>query len=59
MIVVVGDTHKRLRNQALALVSITRSRASYVTGIERIAIQIMDSWKHKERIIFCEEVRKV
>ncbi|KAH0464995.1 hypothetical protein IEQ34_005098 [Dendrobium chrysotoxum] len=58
MIVVVGETHRRLRNQALALANTTRSRTSYVTDIERIAIQVMDSWKHKERIIFCEEVRK-
>ncbi|KAJ0965274.1 hypothetical protein J5N97_026412 [Dioscorea zingiberensis] len=58
MIVVVGDTHKRLRNLALTLVSTTKSRACYINDIERIAIHVLDSWKEKTIVFFCEEARK-
>lgn len=59
MIVVVGDTHKRLRNLALTLVSTTKSRAGYLNDIERIVHRIIDSWKDKKRVLFCEEARKL
>ncbi|RWW50651.1 hypothetical protein BHE74_00043071 [Ensete ventricosum] len=58
MIVVVGDTHKKLRNLALTLVATTKARAGYLHDIERIALRIMGSWKDKKRIFFCEEARK-
>ncbi|KAK1291465.1 hypothetical protein QJS10_CPB17g00337 [Acorus calamus] len=58
MLVVVGDTHKRLRSQALSLVSTTKSKVGYLNDIERMAVQVMESWKGKEQIIFCEEARK-
>ncbi|XP_058114780.1 cytochrome P450 724B1-like isoform X4 [Magnolia sinica] len=58
MLVVVGDTHKRLRSLALTLVSTTKSKPEYLNDIERIAIQIMDAWKDKKEVIFCEEARK-
>ncbi|THU66380.1 hypothetical protein C4D60_Mb05t13540 [Musa balbisiana] len=58
MIVVVGDTHKKLRNLALTLVTTTKARAGYLNDIERIALRIMGSWKDKKRIFFCEEARK-
>ncbi|XVE72602.1 hypothetical protein DITRI_Ditri11bG0051100 [Diplodiscus trichospermus] len=58
MLVAVGDTHKRLRNVALSLVTITKSKPEFLNDIERIAIQILDSWKNKPKVIFCEEARK-
>ncbi|WOL19440.1 hypothetical protein Cni_G28238 [Canna indica] len=58
MIVVVGDTHKKLRNLALSLVATTKSRACYLNDIERITLQIMSSWKDQKMILFCEEARK-
>ncbi|KAK1296491.1 hypothetical protein QJS10_CPB15g01156 [Acorus calamus] len=58
MLVVVGDTHKRLRSQAVTLISTTKSKGGYLNDIERTAIQVMESWKGKEQIIFCEEARK-
>lgn len=59
MLVAVGDTHKRLRNVALSLVSITKSKPEFLNDIERIAIQILNSWKDKQQVMFCEEARKV
>lgn len=59
MLVVVGDTHKRLRNVALSLVSTTKSKPDFLTHIEKTTLQILDSWKDKKQIIFCQEARKV
>ncbi|KAL5981345.1 hypothetical protein ACLOJK_015400 [Asimina triloba] len=58
MLVVVGDKHKRLRSLALTLVSTTKSKPEYLNDIERIAIQILDAWKDRKQVIFCEEARK-
>ncbi|OVA19718.1 Cytochrome P450 [Macleaya cordata] len=58
MLVVVGDTHKRLRNMALTLVGTTKSKPEYLNDIERTAIQILGSWKGKQQVFFCEEARK-
>ncbi|XWS36663.1 hypothetical protein CRYUN_Cryun20dG0104600 [Craigia yunnanensis] len=58
MLVAVGETHKKLRNVALSLVNITKSKPEFLDDIERIAIQILDSWENKPKVIFCEEARK-
>ncbi|CAK9151833.1 unnamed protein product [Ilex paraguariensis] len=58
MLVAVGDTHRRLRNVALSMVSTTKSKPEFLNDIERIAIQILDSWRDKQQVIFCEEARK-
>ncbi|XP_011012625.1 PREDICTED: cytochrome P450 724B1-like [Populus euphratica] len=58
MLVAVGDTHKRLRNVAISLVSITKSKSEFLNDIERTAIQILSSWKNKQQVVFCEEARK-
>ncbi|XP_021890012.1 cytochrome P450 724B1-like [Carica papaya] len=58
MLVAVGETHKRLRNVALSLVTITKSNPDFLHDIERFAIQILHSWKDKPQVIFCEEARK-
>ncbi|KAL8148565.1 cytochrome P450 724B1-like [Apium graveolens] len=58
MLVAVGDTHKRLRSVALSLVTTTKSNPQFLNDIENTAIQILDSWKHKHQILFCEEARK-
>lgn len=58
MLAVVGDTHKRLRNVALSLVSTTKSKPDFLSYIEKTTLQILDSWKDKKQIIFCQEARK-
>ncbi|KAG9448791.1 hypothetical protein H6P81_008756 [Aristolochia fimbriata] len=58
MLVVVGDTHKRLRSLALTLVGTTKSKPDYLHDIERTALQITDSWKDKKQVTFCDEARK-
>ncbi|WCJ37333.1 Cytochrome P450 724B1 [Euphorbia peplus] len=58
MLVAVGDTHKRLRNVALSLVTITKSKPEFLNDIEKISIQILHSWKDKQQVMFCEEARK-
>ncbi|XP_015880849.3 cytochrome P450 724B1-like [Ziziphus jujuba] len=58
MLVTVGDTHKKLRNVALSLVSITKSKPDFLTDIESIAICILHTWKDKQQVIFSEEARK-
>ena len=59
LLVTVGDTHKRLRNVALSLVTITKSKPEFLHDIETTAIRILHSWKDKSQVIFCEEARKV
>ncbi|KAK3025520.1 hypothetical protein RJ639_042055, partial [Escallonia herrerae] len=58
MLVAVGDTHKRLRNFALSLVTTTRSKPEFLNDVERTVVQILDSWKDKKQVNFCEEARK-
>ncbi|KAI3712156.1 hypothetical protein L1987_70705 [Smallanthus sonchifolius] len=58
MLVAVGDTHKRLRNVALSFVSTTKSKHDFITYIEKTTLQILDSWKDKKQVIFCQEARK-
>ncbi|XP_050204654.1 cytochrome P450 724B1 isoform X2 [Mercurialis annua] len=58
MLVAVGDTHKRLRNVALSLVNITKSKPEFLNDIETTAIQFLKSWKDKKQVMFCEEARK-
>ncbi|XP_075646837.1 cytochrome P450 724B1-like [Castanea sativa] len=58
MLVAVGDTHKRLRNVALSLVTITKAKPEFLHDIETTAIRILHSWKEKSQVIFCEEARK-
>ncbi|KAF6153875.1 hypothetical protein GIB67_001108 [Kingdonia uniflora] len=58
MLVVVGDTHKRLRNTALTLVSTSKSKPEYLNDIDREATRILNSWETKKQVIFCEEARK-
>ncbi|VAH33259.1 unnamed protein product [Triticum turgidum subsp. durum] len=59
MLVVLGEDHKRLRNLALALVTSTKLKPSYLGDIERIALHIVGSWHGKGgSITFCEEARK-
>ncbi|XP_020110290.1 cytochrome P450 724B1 [Ananas comosus] len=58
MIVVVGDTHKRLRNLALTLVTSSKSKAGFLHDTEKTALHIIASWRDKKRVLFCEEARK-
>lgn len=59
MLVAVGDTHKRLRNVAVSLVTITKAKPEFLSDIEATTIGILQSWKDKSQVIFCEEARKV
>ncbi|XAR56344.1 hypothetical protein NMG60_11036794 [Bertholletia excelsa] len=58
MLVAVGDIHKRLRNVALSLVTTIKSKPEFLSDIETTAIQILNSWRNRRRVIFCEEARK-
>ncbi|XXG49450.1 hypothetical protein AAC387_Pa02g3635 [Persea americana] len=58
MLVVVGDAHKRLRSIALGLTNTWKSKTGILHDIDRQVISTVESWKKRERIIFCEEARK-
>ncbi|XP_028121737.1 cytochrome P450 724B1-like isoform X1 [Camellia sinensis] len=58
MLVAVGDIHKRLRNVALSLVTTMKSKPEFLKDIEKTTIQILDSWKDRPQVIFCDEARK-
>ncbi|KAK6154237.1 hypothetical protein DH2020_008485 [Rehmannia glutinosa] len=58
MLVAVGETHKRLRNVAVSLVTTIKSKPDFLNHIEKTATHILDSWKDKNQVIFCEEARK-
>lgn len=60
MLVVLGEDHKRLRTLALALVTSTKLKPSYLGDIEKIALHIVGSWHHGKasKITFCDEARK-
>ncbi|XP_058102038.1 cytochrome P450 724B1 [Magnolia sinica] len=58
MLVVVGDAHKKLRSIALSLTNTWKSKFEYLHDIEEHAISIMESWRDREQVIFCEEARK-
>ena len=59
MLVATGETHKRLRNAALSLVSITKSKPEFLNDIEMTAIRTLHSWKDKRHVVFSEEAKKV
>ncbi|GAB2288408.1 hypothetical protein Dimus_022741, partial [Dionaea muscipula] len=59
MLVAVGETHKRLRSVALSLVNTIKANPDFLSDIETPAIQILESWKDKRGVIFCDEARKV
>ncbi|KAH9313233.1 hypothetical protein KI387_028268, partial [Taxus chinensis] len=58
LLVIVGDVHRRLRTQALNLINTAKSRHDFLADIERNALLVMDSWKDKQTVSFCEEARK-
>ncbi|CAN0927260.1 Cytochrome P450 724B1 [Linum grandiflorum] len=58
MLVAVGDTHKRLRNMALSLVNVTKSKPEFLHDVEMSATRILRSWQGKHQVLFCEEARK-
>nr|WNO50332.1 cytochrome P450 CYP724B1 [Petunia x hybrida] len=58
LLVAVGDTHKRLRNVSLSLINTIKSKPEFTNDVESLAIQILQSWKDKEQVIFWEESRK-
>ncbi|GAB2285165.1 hypothetical protein Dimus_019617 [Dionaea muscipula] len=58
MLVAVGETHKRLRSVALSLVNTIKANPDFLSDIETTAIQILESWKDKRGVIFCDEARK-
>lgn len=60
MLVVLGESHKKLRNLALMLVNATKSSPDYLIDLEKTTLQIMSSWKDNDhQVVFCEEARKV
>ena len=59
MLVAVGDIHKRLRNVAVSLVTTIKSKPEFLSDMEKIAIHILESWRGRNQVLFCEEARKV
>ncbi|GFP78737.1 cytochrome p450 724b1 [Phtheirospermum japonicum] len=58
MLVAVGETHKRLRNVAVSLVTSIKSNPGFLNDIDTTASTILDSWKDQDRVVFCDEARK-
>ncbi|KAM7492445.1 hypothetical protein LguiA_035366 [Lonicera macranthoides] len=58
LLVTVGETHKRLRNVALSLVTTTKSKPQFLNHIETTVLDVLGSWKGKKQVIFCDEARK-
>eukprot|EP00253_Pinus_taeda_P007490 PITA_07490 len=58
LIAVVGDVHKRLRSHVINLVNAVKSKDEFLVDIERNALLVINSWKDKQTVIFCEETRK-
>ncbi|XP_010912979.2 cytochrome P450 724B1-like [Elaeis guineensis] len=59
LLFVTGSEHKRLRGLALDLFAGMRTKnASFISDIEDNVLQVMDSWKTKKTLVFCEETRK-
>lgn len=58
LLVAVGDTHKRLRNVSLSLISTIKSKPEFINDVETLALQILQSWKDKQEVKFWEESRK-
>ncbi|KAF8703406.1 hypothetical protein HU200_032209 [Digitaria exilis] len=48
MLVVLGEDHKRLRNLALALVTSTKLKPSYLGDIEKIALHVVGAWRNRQ-----------
>ncbi|GER45092.1 cytochrome P450, partial [Striga asiatica] len=49
LLVAVGETHKRLRNVAVSLVTNIKSKPDFLNDIERNAARVLDSWKDKSQ----------
>ncbi|XP_015080831.1 cytochrome P450 724B1-like [Solanum pennellii] len=58
LLVAVGDTHKRLRNVSLSLISTIKSKPEFINDVETLALQILQSWKDKHQVRYWEEARK-
>ncbi|KAL3333172.1 hypothetical protein AABB24_033309 [Solanum stoloniferum] len=58
LLVAVGDTHKRLRNVSLSLISTIKSKPEFINDVETLALQILQSWKDKDQVRYWEEARK-
>ncbi|KAG9446460.1 hypothetical protein H6P81_012588 [Aristolochia fimbriata] len=57
MLVVTGEEHKRLRNTILGLTNSWKSEEN-LRDIDEHAVSVMESWRDRQNIIFCEEARK-
>ncbi|KAH0653889.1 hypothetical protein KY289_031567 [Solanum tuberosum] len=58
LLVAVGDTHKRLRNVSLSLISTIKSKPEFINDVETLALQILQSWTDKDQVRYWEEARK-
>ncbi|CAL9755390.1 unnamed protein product [Musa acuminata subsp. burmannicoides] len=59
MLVMTGDAHKRIRGVALGLFSSMKTHeAATISDIDNIVVRLMDSWKNKKTLVFCDETRK-
>ncbi|XP_051114551.1 cytochrome P450 724B1-like [Andrographis paniculata] len=58
MLVAVGETHRRLRNVAVSLITTIKSKPDFLSDIENTAQLILSTWKGRNQVIFSEEARK-
>ncbi|KAL8046787.1 hypothetical protein ABFS82_08G201400 [Erythranthe guttata] len=58
MLVAAGETHRRLRSVAVALVTTIKLKPDFLVDIETNATRILGSWRDKQQVVFCEEARK-
>ncbi|KAJ0971366.1 hypothetical protein J5N97_019325 [Dioscorea zingiberensis] len=59
LLVQAGASHSRLRAVALTFFSTMRTQViSCLSDIEESAVRVLDSWKGKKTVSFCDEARK-
>ena len=59
MILVTGDTHKKLRSTAVSFVSASKSESHFLHCVEKLALARINSWGKCEQICFYAEAKKV
>ncbi|XP_039062713.1 cytochrome P450 724B1-like [Hibiscus syriacus] len=58
MIIVSGDIHKKLRNIGASFITASKSNPVFLNCLENMTISMMNSWKNRQQIGFCKEVKK-
>lgn len=59
LILVHGDLHKKLRTFAVSFINSCRSRTEFLCDVENKVVAMMESWRQRKEVFFCEEAKKV